>query len=798
MRRVLKLIVLITIHQSLLARPGGKGVIQGRVFNSKNNEPVAFANIAIFGTTIGSTSDLDGRFLFTGIKPGYVELRVSSIGFEPYISPQILVTNADKVSIDISLVETTIKLDSVVIKASAFRKTEESPLSLRIIGIEEIEKNPGGNRDISKVLQSFPGVASSVSYRNDVIVRGGGPSENKFYLDDIEIPTINHFSTQGASGGPVGIINVDLIREVNFYSGAFPSDRGDALSSIIEFRQVDGNSDKLKIKGTLGASDMGLTLDGPIDDKTTFIISARRSYLQFLFSLLGLPFLPTYNDFQFKIRHRFSDKNELILTGIGALDQSVLNTNADKTQQQRYILGYLPVNDQWNYTIGAVFKHYRENSYDTWVLSRSFLNNVAYKYLNNIEVDSLKVLDYSSYEADNKFRFENTARPFNGLKTNFGLSLDLGQYYNSTYRKSFFNGLPYIDSYISNFNILKFGAFGQVSKDYFSKRLSLSLGARMDGNNYSSEMMNPLKQISPRFSASCMILPNLFLNFNTGSYYELPSYTTLGFRDSTGKLKNKINNVQYLHANHFVAGFEYKPKEDQVITLEGFYKKYTQYPVSVHDSVAIASKGGDFGTFGDEAVVSTGKGHAYGIEFLYRNKDLLGFNMVLSYTYVRSEFSGYTNKLVPSAWDNRNLFNITASRKFRKNWYLGFKWRYVGGAPYTPYNLNTSELQSAWDTQGQGYLDYSKFNSIRLKPFHQLDIRIDKEYYFNKWSLIAYVDVQNVYNFKADSPPLLVRQEDAKGVPLPATGIPPRYPLQLIPGAGGGTVLPTVGIIVQF
>jgi hypothetical protein len=192
---------------SLNAQESGKGVIMGRVFNSKNNEPVPFASVAIFGTSIGSTSDLDGRFIFTGIKPGYVELRVSSIGFESYVSPQILVTNADKVSIDIPLVETSTQVDAVIVKASPFRKTEESPVSLRIIGIEEIEKNPGGNRDISKVLQSFPGVASSVSFRNDIIVRGGGPAENKFYLDDVEIPNINHFATQGASGGPVGIIN---------------------------------------------------------------------------------------------------------------------------------------------------------------------------------------------------------------------------------------------------------------------------------------------------------------------------------------------------------------------------------------------------------------------------------------------------------------------------------------------------------------------------------------------------------------------------------------------------------------
>ncbi len=717
MKRILITLVVSFFLQLIIAQEAGKGVIVGRIFDSKNNEPVPFASVAIFGTNIGSTSDQDGKFAFTGIKPGYVELRVSSIGFETYISAQILVTNANRVSIEIPLVETSTQVDAVVIKASPFRKTEESPVSLRIIGIEEIEKNPGGNRDISKVLQSFPGVASSVSFRNDIIVRGGGPSENKFYLDEVEIPNINHFATQGASGGPVGIINVDFIREVNFYSGAFPSDRGNSLSSVIEFKQIDGNPDKLKFKGSVGASDMSVTLDGPIGDKTTFILSARRSYLQFLFAAIGLPFLPTYNDFQFKTRTKLSNKNELIFTGIGAIDQNVLNLKANKTEDQRYILGYLPVNEQWNYTLGAVLKHYRKNSYDTWVLSRSFLNNVSYKYLNNIEVDSLKILDYSSFEAENKFRYENTARFDNGMKTNFGVNLDLGQYHNSTFRKSFVGGLPYTDNYLSNLDVFKYGAFGQVSKEFFNKRLTLSLGVRMDGNNYSAEMSNPLKQFSPRASASYMLFTNFYLNFNTGSYYELPPYTTLGFRDSSGTLVNKANKAEYLHANHFVMGFEYKPKEMQSISLEGFYKQYTQYPVSVHDSVAIASKGSDFGTFGDEAVVSIGKGHAYGFELLYRNKDLLGFNLVLSYTYVRSEFTGFSDKLVPSAWDNRNLLNITASRKFKRNWYAGFKWRYVGGSPYTPYNYSISELQSAWDAQGRGYLDYSKFNQDRLKAF---------------------------------------------------------------------------------
>ncbi|MFW6222895.1 MAG: carboxypeptidase-like regulatory domain-containing protein, partial [Bacteroidota bacterium] len=185
------------------------GIIEGRIYNAKNNEPVPFATVAVYGTSIGSISDLDGEFLFTGIEPGYVELRVTSVGFESYISDPILVTNANKVFIEIPMEEANVQLEEVTIKASPFRRDSESPVSLRRISLVEIEKNPGGNRDISKVIQSYPGVASTPSFRNDVIVRGGGASENRFYLDGIEIPNLNHFATQGASGGPVGIINVD-------------------------------------------------------------------------------------------------------------------------------------------------------------------------------------------------------------------------------------------------------------------------------------------------------------------------------------------------------------------------------------------------------------------------------------------------------------------------------------------------------------------------------------------------------------------------------------------------------------
>jgi hypothetical protein len=491
------LITALLFLSRVVSQESGQGVIEGRIYNSNNNEPVPFANIVIWGTSIGSVSDIDGRFLFTGIRPGYVELRISSVGFDTYVSEQLLVSNSSRVFIEIPLNESNIAIEEITVKASPFRKTEESPLSIQRIGIEEIEKNPGGNRDISKVLQSLPGVASTVSYRNDLIVRGGGSNENRFFLDGVEIPNLNHFSTQGASGGPNGILNVDLIRSVDFYSGAFPADRGNALSSVLEFSQIDGNKEKLKFKGSVGATDLALAIDGPISKNTTYILSVRRSYLQYLFSVIGLPFLPTYNDMQFKVKSRINQKNEITILGLGSYDVLTLNLDANETEDQRAILKAIPANDQWSYTVGGVFKHFTGNGYDTWVISRSHLNNGACKYYNNIEVDTLKTFDYRSNEIQTRFRYEHTSRYGGGLKVNYGGGLEYAYYDNKTFNQVFREGQPGTINYSSELDMFSWSAFGQLSKDFLKQRLNLSLGLRMDANNYSSQMNNLLKQLSP-------------------------------------------------------------------------------------------------------------------------------------------------------------------------------------------------------------------------------------------------------------------------------------------------------------
>ena len=781
-----------------------KGIIKGKIVDAKTNLPLEFASILIQGTSIGSTSDLDGNYIFTGIEPGFKHLVVSSVGYETTISAELQVQGNQTTFIDVAVKESAVQLKEVTVRQNFSAKKIESPISVLTIGVQEIEKTAGANRDVSKVIQTLPGVGVTDPNRNDLIVRGGGPSENVFYLDGIEIPVINHFATQGSSGGTVGVINPDFVRDISFYTGAFPADKGNALSSVMDIKEKDGSKDRLHTKLSVGASDAALTLDGPIGKKTTFIVSARQSYLQFLFQAIGLPFLPTYNDFQVKVKTQIDKKNEITFLGIGAIDNDALNLGIkNPTESQAYLLAYLPTYVQWNYTVGAVYKHFADTHYDTWVLSRNMLRNTNYKYLNNDETLG-KTSDYKSDEAENKIRFERNY-PDLPVKLSYGGGFKYVHYTNYTNRQIYFNNSVSNLVYNTTLGLFGYQAFIQASKEVLDDRLKLSLGINTAGLDYNQNMINPLNQLSPRFSVSYALSDKVDLNANVARYAQQPAYTTLGYRNAAGVLVNENENLKYVTSNQAIAGFEFRPMNNMRLSVEGFYKSYDNYPLSVADGLSIASKGTNFGQVGDEQIVSTGKGRAYGVEFLYRIMEMGKLNLTATYTYFRSEFTNSAGIYLPSSWDTRNLFNLIASYKFKYNWNVAVRWRFVGGAPYTPIDPN-SALKSVWNVTEQPVLDYSKFNSLQLPNTHQLDMRIDKEFYFKKWVLNLYTDIQNVYNFKTQGAPIYTNISttptlDAQGnkVYLPVTdpANPSKYVLRTI-GNFAGTILPTIGLIIKI
>ena len=793
MRQYINTLLFLLIGIGLFAQDGQ---VKGKITDASNNEPVPFANVLVVGTQIGSSTDFDGNFIITGLESGYIKLQISFVGYKTKFSPDILISNNNAPFIEVTLEPAEELLTEVVVQVDYFEKKAEAPISMQSIGLKEIESNPGSNRDISRVIQSFPGVGSTPAFRNDVIIRGGGPSENRFFLDGIEIPVLNHFSTQGASGGPVGIINADFIQSVDYYSGSFPAGKYNALSGVFDFKQKNGSLDKTNVQATLGASETALTLDGPLKLGTdgSYIFSVRRSYLQFLFSAIGLPFLPTYNDYQFKVKTNINKRDQLTILSLGSLDHMVINEGIENPDaSQEYIAAQIPVNNQWSYTIGAVYKHFIEHGFHTFVASRNMLSNEFYKHPDNDE-SKPKILNYNSTEAENKFRYELYLQQ-KDIKYNFSANAEYAKYFNNTEQQIYRNDELTNFAYETRFNMFKYGASAQASKTVLDNKLTLSLGARIDGNNYNNQMANAFNQFSPRFSLSYALTSSTMLNLGTGRYFQLPAYTSLGYRDNSGSLVNE-DVARYIGANHYNLGVEHRVSKAVVFSVEAFFKDYFQYPLDLVTGASLANQGADYSSVAGAAPLTfVGTGEAYGFEVLNRVNHK-GFTLLASYTFVRSSFTDINDKLIPSSWDSKHLLTLTGSQELKKNWRVGFKWRYVGGLPYTPYDLATSANIQAWNALGQPYNDFSQLNAERFDAFHQLDLRIDKNFFYKKWSLMLYLDIQNAYNFKNTGKDYIVREKNPDGTFKTANN-DTEYVLSSILNESG-TLLPTVGIMIKF
>lgn len=766
--------------------------IKGVVIDKSTRQPLEFVNVLVVGLGIGASTDANGNFLITQVPPGIYRLQASFLGYKTELTPEYRVNHVTPY-VQIELEEENASLNEVVVTASPFQKVPESPVSLRVIGLQEIEKAPGANRDISKVVQNYPGVAfSPIGYRNDLIVRGGGPSENRFYLDGVEIPNINHFSTQGASGGPVGLIDADLIRSVKFYSGAFPADKGNALSSVLDFSLRDGDMERNSLKATLGASEVSLSSNGHIGNKTSYLVSVRQSYLQALFKILGLPFLPAYTDASFKIKTRFNSHNELTLLGLGGIDRMKLNLGIEG-EDAEYMLSYLPEINQETYTVGGVYRHYSQRHVQSIVLSQSYLNNRNVKYRDNDESSEENLtLRLGSIEQETKLRMENTSS-WSVWKVKAGFELNYSRYKSNEYRKVFADVLREYD-YHTDLSLWRWGMFASVDYAAPDKSFTASMGVRTDGNNYSDKMKELWRQLSPRLSVSYRLIEGLTLSGHVGLYYQLPSYTALGFKGEEGEYVNR--HLDYISVSQESLGLSWTPNENMELSVEGFYKLYGHMPFSLSDQIPLSCKGNDYGTIGNEALSSEAKGRSYGVELMFKWLLTQKLNLSSSLTIFKSEFKdGEQGSYVPSAWDNRFILNMSGTYNFPKHWSLGAKVSCIGGSPYTPYDVEKSSLVEAWNVQGRAYYDYSRYNQERLPLFGQLDVRVDKTFYLKKCMLGFYLDIQNITASKLRQPDALMSTGQIENPSAPLSE--QRYVMKSI-RQESGTLLPTLGITFEY
>ena len=792
MKRLLSLLLFCNITISfLLAQPVHQ--VKGTVIDKSSRQPLEFINVMIVGLNKGGVTNAEGKFSIGQVPPGIYRLQASAIGYKTVTTPEYILSTRD-LHIQIEMEENQTELEGVTVTASPFRRDIESPVSLRIIGLQEIEKSPGANRDISRIVQSYPGVAfSPIGYRNDLIVRGGSPSENRFYLDGVEIPNINHFSTQGASGGPVGILNADLIREVNFYTGAFPTDKGNALSSVLDFKLRDGDMERNSLKATLGASEVSLASNGHLGKKTSYLVSVRQSYLQFLFDMLGLPFLPTFTDAQFKLKTRFDARNELTVLGLGGIDKMKLNTKADD-EDNEYILSYLPKIQQETFTLGAVYRHYAGAHVQSVVASHSYLNNRNTKYQQNDESDpDHLMLRLRSTEQNTQLRLENSSS-FRNWKVTVGTSLDYSQYSNTTFQKVYTDRAQTFD-YHTYLGIMRWGLFGTVNYTSIDERFTASLGLRADANNYSAAMKDLSDQLSPRLSLSYQLTEHWSLSGNAGLYYQLPPYTALGFKNNNGLYANKYA-LRYMQVSQGSIGLNWRKGDTFEVSVEGFYKDYDKIPLSVADGIPLTCKGNDYGVIGNELLTSTAQGRSYGAELLLKWLVAKKLNLASSFTLFKSEYrTDKESEYIASAWDNRFIFNLRGTYNLPRHWSVGMKVSCIGGAPYTPYDADKSSLVTAWNAQGKPYYDYTRYNEERLSAFTQVDIRIDKTFYLKRCMLGFYIDLQNIAGSKLKQADVLMSTGVIKNPDAPIAE--QRYVMKSLKQESG-TLLPTLGITFEY
>lgn len=703
------------------------GEIKGRVLEANNKLPIPFANVLIVGTNIGASTDIQGNFVIKNVPVGIYQLRASVIGYTPQIKNDVMVKPGKVTTVDFELSQQVIEIENVVVKADYFDKNFLEPVSVRKFSQEEIRRSPGGFEDVVRSLSVLPGIAQADAGRNDLVVRGGAPSENLYVVDGFEIPNINHFGTQGSTGGPISFINLDFVKDVSFSTGGFPVLYGDKLSSTLTINLREGDNQNFGGKGTLSATLFGLDLEGPIvGNNSSFIFSARRSYLDFIFKAAGFSFVPEYYDIFSKFDYQIDNKNSIGFLFINAIDNvKFFNDSPEKRNNNARILG----SDQLQYIAGLKYRRVFRDGFMNLRLYRNFTD------YNTRQSDSLlnPIFKNISREEENNIQLDVVHKFLQNLEMNFGASAKFIEFDADilfpTFVTSFGDVLPTLNFKKSS-NYFKGASYINFNYRPFEKFVS-NFGVRFD---YFNAIMKK-SYLSPRLSLSYFLTDNFTLNFSTGIYKQFPSLIWLAAYE-----QNK--NLKAIDVKQYIIGFDYLIREDTQIKLEGFLKNYSDYPTSlIRPYLVLANTGAgfsgsddNFSSFGLDPLVSAGSGFARGVELSVQKKiSNIPLYGIFSLTYSKSDFKALDGITRSSNYDQNWLINLSGGYRFNMYWEVSTRFRFASGRPYTPFDDN-------------GKQNISDLNSRRLKSIHSLDVRVDRRWIFKNWTLITYLDIQNIYN----------------------------------------------------
>jgi hypothetical protein len=718
-------------------------------------------------------TDVEGRFAASGLAPGMAVLEVTFLGYRPALVSDVVLQTSRPTYVEVLLERQAIEVEGFVVRAGAFRVPDAAPTSVRLLAAEELRRTPGGFQDVSRTLLSLPGVLGGVDNRNDLVVRGGGPGENAYYLDGIRIPQINHFATQGATGGALGLVNVDFIRETEFFSGAFPVQYGDALSSVLVVENRPGSPDGVKGDVTLGASEAALTLDGPLGPRANWLFSVRRSYLQFLFQALGLPIRPDYWDAQFRVEAEPTSRDRLLLVGLGALDNfEIVTPGADGSFEDREIYERVLDNDQKSYTVGAAWRRLVGDGYLTASVSRS---SSDFRFADEGK-DGAPVLSNRSLETDTRVGVDGEVVRDAAWSFGFGAGAARAGLDTDFFQRATPGGtLPADLRWDDACGLWKSWAYAQATRKTFGGRLALTAGLRADGVS----VLEKPWALSPRASARYDLTPSVTLKASGGVFHQTPGLLSLGVREGS----ERVNlDLPQLRNRQLAAGAAWQVNRALRVSAEGFWKGYDRVPVLASDPrIALPNLGGDYGFVGAEPLSPGGEGRARGLELFAQQKLLGSTYLIGAYTVSWSEFAGLDGVLRPSSWDRRHALSLTGGYRPSAKWEFGAKLRVLSGLAYTPFDLERSAAEYA--LTGRGVLDWSRVGAARTPAYARLDARVERMFSFSSWNGVVFLDVQN-----------LTGRKNVAGYSYTED---PAYPDRLRPQTST-TFLPTFGFSIEF
>jgi len=712
------------------------GSISGRVLDNGTRDSIPLATVMIVGSTLGASTNDAGYFEIKKIPPGTYEVQASAIGYAPLMLREVAVRASAETKLSFSLTEQSIEVGEVLITGQQII-VPDLPVSAEYLSYKEIHNTAGAFDDVIRNVSTLPGVSQSRADRNDLVVRGGAASENLFLVDNIEVSNIDHFGTEGSSGGSVSFINLEFVDNTAFSAGGFGVRYGDRLSSVMSIGIREGRTDENHAKATVSATELGLNLEGPVAEGGSFLFSVRRSYLDPVFKYYGFAFTPYYWDFLGKVSYQFGKNDKLEALGIGAIDKIKYFNDTKQNQQSNARQLFCNQNTA---VAGATWRHGFETGYTMVTLRQSYAD---FNYLQEGYADLSRYVSSTSHERETSLGADAVFEATKSTELSAGIEGRIPRLDNRLVTTVITTGYT-TDPLIIPVNLkadtssFKAGAYAQISQTIGD--LLLTAGIRGDY----LDLIKQKSAVGPRFSASYALTSATKLKASAGQYAQAPSYIWL--------MANPYNHgLTYLKMNQYVVGVEHYVQSDFKVSLEGYMKNYFDYPASltrpyvvmVNTGTEVNEAAEAYTAFGLDFLQSSGTGFSDGVDlFMEKRFSETPFYGRFTLSYGEAMFQALDGISRPSNNDERWRLIVGGGYIIDERWEVTSTFRFYTGRPYTPHRVEQ------WVRQVPDY------NLARVGVNHSLDVRVARRWFFSATNLSCYLDIQNVYNRKQLVPPV--------------------------------------------